>query len=95
MKSEKQNHKSLNGILTAKTRNGMTSIMINVDFTPKALKKPAEPRTERMTMKTPARPSETCVRKKQSKDMIMMSVHKKINAIVNKKKINLVSRKHY
>lgn len=45
--------------LTAKTRKGMTSIMIRVDFTPTALKNPTDPRTESMTRNTPERPSNT------------------------------------
>lgn len=45
--------------LTAKTKKGITSIMISVDFTPKALKNPTEPRTESITSKTPERPSNT------------------------------------
>lgn len=40
----------------------MTSIMINVDLTPKALKNPTDPRTESKTMITPERPSSTCYR---------------------------------
>lgn len=46
--------------LTAKTRKGMTSIIISVDFTPIALKTPTDPRTESMTSITPERPSNTC-----------------------------------
>ena len=46
--------------LTAKTRKGMTSMMINVDLTPMALKNPTDPRTESRTSKTPERPSNTC-----------------------------------
>lgn len=46
--------------LTAKTRKGMTSIIISVDFTPIALKNPTDPRTESMTRITPERPSNTC-----------------------------------
>ena len=45
--------------LTAKTRKGMTSMMINVDLTPIALKTPTDPRTESRTSKTPERPSNT------------------------------------
>ena len=45
--------------LTAKTRKGMTSMMINVDLTPMALKNPTDPRTESRTSKTPERPSNT------------------------------------
>jgi hypothetical protein len=45
--------------LTAKTRKGMTSIMISVDFIPRALKNPTDPRTESITSKTPERPSNT------------------------------------
>jgi hypothetical protein len=46
-------------VLTARTRNGITSIMISVDFTPIALKNPTDPRTENMTSITPKRPSNT------------------------------------
>jgi hypothetical protein len=45
--------------LTAKTRKGMTSIIINVDLTPTALKNPTDPRTESITRTTPERPSNT------------------------------------
>ena len=45
--------------LTANTRKGMTSMIINVDFTPMALKNPTDPRTESMTSITPDRPSST------------------------------------
>lgn len=45
--------------LTAKTRKGMTSIIMRVDFTPTALKKPTDPRTESITSITPERPSNT------------------------------------
>lgn len=45
--------------LTARTRNGMTSIIIRVDLTPMALKNPTDPRTESMTRTTPERPSNT------------------------------------
>lgn len=45
--------------LTARTRNGMTSIIINVDLTPRALKSPTEPRTESITRTTPERPRST------------------------------------
>lgn len=34
--------------------------MINVDLTPKTLKKPTDPRTESITRITPERPSKTC-----------------------------------
>lgn len=37
----------------------MTSMMINVDLTPRALKSPTEPRTESITSTTPDRPSST------------------------------------
>lgn len=47
------------GILTARTRNGITSIIIRVDLTPMALKKPTDPRTDSMTRTTPERPSNT------------------------------------
>lgn len=47
--------------LTARTRKGMTSIMISVDFTPMALKNPTDPRTESMTSITPARPRNICI----------------------------------
>lgn len=45
--------------LTARTKNGMTSSMISVDFTPTKLKNPAEPRTESTTTMTPESASET------------------------------------
>jgi len=45
--------------LTARTRNGITSMMIRVDFTPRALKIPTDPRTDSMTRITPERPSNT------------------------------------
>ena len=45
--------------LTARTRKGMTSIMINVDLTPRALKNPTDPSTESKTSTTPERPSKT------------------------------------
>jgi hypothetical protein len=45
--------------LTASTRNGITSMMIRVDFTPRALKIPTDPRTDSMTRITPERPSNT------------------------------------
>lgn len=45
--------------LTARTRKGITSIMIRVDFTPTALKKPTDPRTDSITRTTPERPSST------------------------------------
>lgn len=45
--------------LTARTRNGITSIMIRVDFTPRTLKSPTDPRTDNMTRTTPERPSNT------------------------------------
>uniref|UniRef100_A0A7C8ZWA3 Uncharacterized protein n=1 Tax=Opuntia streptacantha TaxID=393608 RepID=A0A7C8ZWA3_OPUST len=44
---------------TAKTRKGMTSIMIRVDFTPTELKNPTDPSTESMTKMTPESPSST------------------------------------
>uniref|UniRef100_A0A2P2KIF1 Uncharacterized protein n=1 Tax=Rhizophora mucronata TaxID=61149 RepID=A0A2P2KIF1_RHIMU len=44
---------------TAKTRKGMTSIIINVDSTPIALKNPTDPMTESITSTTPERPSRT------------------------------------
>lgn len=47
--------------LTAKTRKGITSIIINVDLTPMALKTPTDPRTESMTSITPERPSKTYI----------------------------------
>jgi hypothetical protein len=37
----------------------MTSMMIRVDFTPRALKIPTDPRTDSMTRITPERPSNT------------------------------------
>jgi hypothetical protein len=37
----------------------MTSMMINVDLTPTALKNPTDERTESITSKTPERPSST------------------------------------
>lgn len=43
--------------LTAKTKNGITSIMISVDLIPIALKNPADPRTERITTTIPEKPS--------------------------------------
>lgn len=46
-------------VLTARTRNGITSIIIRVDFTPMALKNPTDPRTDSMTSTTPERPSNT------------------------------------
>lgn len=45
--------------LTARTRKGMTSIMINVDLTPRTLKNPTDPSTESKTSTTPERPSKT------------------------------------
>ena len=45
--------------LTAKTRKGITSIMMRVDFTPMALKNPTDPRTESITTTTPERPNNT------------------------------------
>lgn len=45
--------------LTAKTRNGITSMIISVDLTPMALKNPTDPRTESKTTMTPLRPSMT------------------------------------
>lgn len=45
--------------LTARTRNGITSIMIRVDFTPRALKMATDPRTDSITRITPERPSNT------------------------------------
>lgn len=45
--------------LTARTRKGITSIMMSVDFTPIALKNPTDPRTESITSITPERPRST------------------------------------
>ncbi|KAJ0917000.1 hypothetical protein HanPSC8_Chr06g0268321 [Helianthus annuus] len=44
---------------TSKTRKGMTSMMISVDFTPIALKKPTDAITESITSITPESPSNT------------------------------------
>jgi hypothetical protein len=46
--------------LTAKTRKGITSAIIRVDFTPNILKKPTDPRTDNATIATPAKPKDTC-----------------------------------
>lgn len=51
--------KRMKAELTARTRKGITSIMIRVDLTPIALKKPTDPRTDNMTSTTPERPSNT------------------------------------
>lgn len=58
--------------LTAKTKKGMTSIMISVDLIPRALKKPTDPRTETMTTKTPDKPSRTW----NSIQLVTKSLHK-------------------
>lgn len=51
--------KKMKILLTARTRKGITSIMIRVDLTPIALKKPTDPSTDNMTSTTPERPSNT------------------------------------
>lgn len=39
---------------------GMTSTMVSVDFTPKALHRPTAPSTDATTIKTPLRPNNPC-----------------------------------
>lgn len=50
---------SIQNELTAKTRKGITSIIMRVDFIPMALKNPTDPTTDSITTTTPDRPSST------------------------------------
>lgn len=55
----KGNYLQIEKVHTAKTRKGITSIMMRVDFTPMALKNPIDPTTESKTRTTPDKPSKT------------------------------------
>lgn len=74
--------------LTARTRNGITSIMIRVDFTPRALKNPTDPRTESMTSTTPDRPSSTW--KQPSHDFNDNQINHQNNRNLHRQKIYYV-----